>query len=98
MKILLHPGEILAAFLARAAVAAGRFASDRSDELTRLERGSVSFHDKKNGNHRGHMPSVKGAAVHTATLAESEEATPDNNGVANESKVFPAEGGRVFSR
>ncbi len=32
MKILLRPGEILTAFLARAAVTAGRFATRRADE------------------------------------------------------------------
>ena len=41
VKILLHPGEILAALLAGPAVATGRFATDGSDKSLSLDRGGV---------------------------------------------------------
>ena len=47
VKILLHPGKILAAVLAGPAVATGRFATNGSDKLISLELSGV---------HRGGIP------------------------------------------
>src|SRR4029434_1395167 len=66
VKILLYPGEILAAFFARSAVAAGGFATSRSDKLISLKRSGDHSPARDSGQidaHRGEpIPSVKCAA------------------------------------
>ena len=73
VKILLHPGEILAAFFAGSAVATGRFATGRSDKLVSPKRGGDHFPGRASGQIDGdrgeRMPLVKFAIAHAPDVS-----------------------------
>ena len=75
MKILLHPGEILAAFFAGPAVATGRLAAYGSDKLPGLKRGGICIRgipNQMNREDRGHRDSQESESRFTfLSLIES---------------------------
>jgi hypothetical protein len=97
MKIVLHPGEILAAFLAGSAVATGRFATNGSDKPVTLELGGVhgrGLPGQVNGESHARRQPVRCEPVHYSKLNGGRRSNTRHlvNRISfspNDLKVFP---------